>query len=74
MKSLVGFWIDKRGLKNKFIAKELEVTQVQVSKWRTGKAYPRLDKAFKLATLLDVKVDDLYEQKGVIGNSEEGEL
>jgi len=60
MKSRIGEWIDKRGLKNKFIAKELGVSQEQVSKWRNNKAYPRLDKAFKLASLLSVKVDDLY--------------
>ncbi|WP_416149442.1 helix-turn-helix transcriptional regulator [Salipaludibacillus sp. HK11] len=61
MKSRIGECIDERGLKNKFIAKQLGVSQEQVSKWRNGKAYPRVDKLFKLALLLGVKVDDLYE-------------
>jgi len=60
MKSRIGFWIDERGLKNIFVAKELGVSQEQISKWRNNKALPRLDKAFKLASLLAVKVDDLY--------------
>ncbi len=61
MKSKIGYWIDKRGLKSKFVANKMEVSQEQVSKWRNGKSYPRVDKLFKLAKLLGVKVDDLYE-------------
>ncbi|WP_100406283.1 helix-turn-helix transcriptional regulator [Bacillus solitudinis] len=62
MKSRIGELLDERGLKSKYIANKLEVTQEQVSKWRNGKSYPRLEKAFKLAKLLGVKVDDLYEE------------
>jgi len=60
MKSMIGEWIDRRGLKIKFIANELGVSREQVGKWKSGKAYPRVDKLFKLAELLSVKVDDLY--------------
>lgn len=63
MKSRIGEWIDKRGLKNKFVASQLEVTQEMVSKWRNNKSYPRVDKLFKLADLLNVKVDDLYKKE-----------
>lgn len=62
MKSRIGFWIDERGLKRKFIAKQLGVSPEMVSKWVTGKALPRLDKAFELAKMLGIKVDDLYEE------------
>lgn len=62
MKSRIGEWIDKRGLKNKFVAHELGVTQEMVSKWRNDKSYPRVDKLFKLAKMLNVKVDDLYQE------------
>ncbi|RQW21424.1 XRE family transcriptional regulator [Bacillus sp. C1-1] len=70
MKSRIGDRIDERGLKNKFVAMKLGVTQVQVSKWRTGNSYPRVDKLFKLAALLGVKVDDLYEMDDSSGNNE----
>jgi transcriptional regulator with XRE-family HTH domain len=62
LKSNIGYWIDKRGLQTKFIAKKLEVSETQVSKWKTGKAHPRVDKLFKLANLIGVRVDDLYEE------------
>nr|WP_245921031.1 helix-turn-helix transcriptional regulator [Melghirimyces profundicolus] len=45
----------------KEIAKKLEVSESQVSAWINGKTYPRAVKLFRLAKLLEVKVDDLYE-------------
>ena len=60
MKSRIGEWIDERGYSNKHIAKQLKVTVEMVYRWRNDKSFPRLDKAFKLASLLSVKVDDLY--------------
>lgn len=70
MQSKIGYWIDKRGLKSKFVADKMEVSQEQVSKWRNGKSYPRVDKLFKLAKLLGCKVDDLYEEIDNIDTSE----
>ncbi|MCS1352425.1 helix-turn-helix transcriptional regulator [Mechercharimyces sp. CAU 1602] len=43
------------------IAEKLEVSKQQVSLWVTGKSYPRCEKLFELAHLLQCKVDDLYE-------------
>lgn len=34
-----------------------------LSNWCTGKTYPSIPQALKLAALLDVKVDDLYKLK-----------
>lgn len=62
MRSKIGELISERGLKRKYIAEQLGVTNEMVSRWVVGKAYPRLDKAFKLAKILGVKVDDLYEE------------
>lgn len=42
--------------------KELGISANTLSNWSTGKSIPSLDKAFKLADLLGVKVDDLYER------------
>lgn len=60
MKSMIGELIDKKGYKKKYIAAELDVTPTQLSNWIGGRSYPTIEKAFKLADLLGVKVDDLY--------------
>jgi putative transcriptional regulator len=46
--------------RREYIIKELEITQNTLSNWVTGKTYPTIDKAFILADILEVKVDDLY--------------
>lgn len=43
--------------------KELEVSANTLSNWSTGKSIPSLEKAYKLADLLGVRVDDLYERE-----------
>lgn len=48
--------------RREFIIKELEITQNTLSNWVTGKTYPTIDKAYILADLLEVKVDDLYDR------------
>ncbi|MED5040756.1 helix-turn-helix transcriptional regulator [Geobacillus stearothermophilus] len=62
MKSRIGEWIEKRGYKKKYIAEQLKVSQRQMSKWISGESYPTVPKLFRLAKLLDVKVDDLYDE------------
>jgi transcriptional regulator with XRE-family HTH domain len=62
MKSRIGYWIEQRGYMKKYIAKQLEITPTQLSNWISGKSSPTIEKAFKLADLLGVKVDDLYER------------
>jgi len=37
------------------------ITENTLSNWCTGKTYPKVPELFKLAKLLEVKVDDLYE-------------
>ena len=43
------------------IYRELKVSPQQFSNWVKGDSNPYLEKAFKLARLLDCKVDDLWE-------------
>lgn len=62
MKSKIGDLLDERGLKRTYIAKKLGVTKEMVSRYCAGTSYPRLDKAFELAKILGVKVDDMYEE------------
>jgi putative transcriptional regulator len=64
MKSRIGYWIEERGYMKKYIAKQLNVSQNQISNWINGRSSPTIEKAFKLAKLLDCKVDDLYEEEG----------
>jgi putative transcriptional regulator len=63
LESKIGELINERGLKRKWIAEKVGVTPKQISNWVTGYSYPTVEKAFKLANLLGVKVDDLYEIK-----------
>lgn len=53
--------IDERGLKKKFVADKLGISVKQLRNYETGHSFISMDKAFILADLLDVKVDDLYE-------------
>lgn len=39
----------------------MEVSRNTISNWSSGKSYPNTNQLFKLAYLLGVKVDDLYE-------------
>lgn len=63
MKCEIGRLIDERGYRRKFIADKMGVTPQQLSNWIHERNYPTIDKAFKLADLLGVKVDDLYTKK-----------
>lgn len=52
--------VDKSGYKRSFVANKLGVTVKQLRNYETGHSYIPMDKAFILADLLGVKVDDLY--------------
>lgn len=60
MRSRIGELIEGKGYKKKYIAGELHISPTQLSNWISGRSYPPLEKAFKLADMLGVKVDDLY--------------
>lgn len=55
--------ITKSGLRPGFIAEKMGVSTQQVSNWRHGRSYPSTPNLYKLAHILDCKVDDLYEYK-----------
>lgn len=64
--SNIGILIKLSPYKREYIMKELDVSANTLSNWCTGKSIPSLEKAFKLAELLECKVDDLYEEKGEV--------
>jgi transcriptional regulator with XRE-family HTH domain len=53
----------KSGLKKAFIADKLEVSVKQLRNYETGHSLIPIDKAFILAELLNVKIEDMYERK-----------
>lgn len=61
MKNNIEYWITKSGYKKKFIADKMNVSQTVLSRWINNHSMPSLKNAFKLAELLECKVDDLYE-------------
>lgn len=60
MKSNINYWIEKRGYKKKWVAKQLGVSNEVFSRWVNDKSIPSVENLFKLAALLECKVDDLY--------------
>ncbi|MFP7445217.1 helix-turn-helix transcriptional regulator [Bacillus infantis] len=49
--------------KREFIQKELGISRNTLSNWCTGKTYPSIPQALKLASILNVRIDDLYQIK-----------
>lgn len=45
------------------LAKKLNVTRSTISMWETGNSFPRTDKLFLLAQLLNCTVDELLSNK-----------
>ncbi|MFS0864144.1 helix-turn-helix transcriptional regulator [Fredinandcohnia sp. 179-A 10B2 NHS] len=62
MKCRLGEILDERGIKRKWVAEQIGVSQKQVSNWIACRSYPTVEKAFAIAELLGVKVDDLYKK------------
>lgn len=51
-----------KGLMQKFVAERVGMKQQQLSDWEKGIAYPRIDKAIRLAEVLGVTIGELYEE------------
>lgn len=63
LKSRIGELLRVSKYRREYIIKELEISQNTLSNWCTGKTYPTIDKAFKLAEMLEVNIEDLYTKK-----------
>jgi putative transcriptional regulator len=50
-----------KGLVQKYVAEKVGILPTQLSDWEAGRAYPRIDKAQKLAEVLGVGIEELYE-------------
>lgn len=47
-------------VKHKDLAEQLSVTKQTLSLWANGKSNPTLETAFRIANILDCKIDDLF--------------
>lgn len=63
MRCKIGELIELQGMKKKYVAKIVGVTPNQLSNWLAMRSFPPIDKAYILADLLEVLVDDLYERE-----------
>ncbi len=53
-------YIRKSGLKQSHIASKLSISQNTLSSYISGRRNPRVDKAQKLAVILNCKVEDIF--------------
>lgn len=61
LKSKIGILLRTSKYRRDFIQKELGISANTLTNWCSSKTYPTIDKAFKLAHLLEVDINDLYE-------------
>lgn len=52
--------IDKRGIKQSWLAEQSKVTPTTLSQIVTGKRTPTLEVAFRIAKVLDLRIDELW--------------
>ena len=55
--------MDSKGLKHKWVAEQMGVAPTVLSRWANDRGKPSIERLFKLAHILNCKVDDLYEWK-----------
>lgn len=60
LESKIGDCIKEAGYRRDHVAEYMKISEQQLSNWCTGKSYPRTPDLFKLARLLNCKVDDMY--------------
>lgn len=57
--------MERRGISQADIIRELDVSSATVSNWCTGKKYPRIDAMQRLADLLGVNLSTLTTESGL---------
>lgn len=63
MKCRIGDIRRKKGLQQNFVAEQLKMSQQYLSEIENNKRDPRASTLFKIATLLNCTVDELYDYK-----------
>lgn len=62
----IDYIMKERGLQQKFIARQIGVTEETLINWKKSRTYPRLDQAVKLAELLGVGISDIFTHKNSV--------
>lgn len=57
----IEFWAKKKGLKHKYLADQCGVTEQTFVRWVKNRNQPDLEKAFILARIFGITVDELGE-------------
>lgn len=60
LKSRIRIRLAELEMKQQDLSEKLEVTKQTMSLWVNGKSNPTLETAFKIAYILECKVDDLF--------------
>jgi putative transcriptional regulator len=60
-KNRIDYWMDKKGIKNKHLAKLCEVSEQTFSSWRQNRTQPDLKSASVIAEALSITVDQLIK-------------
>lgn len=63
LKSRIGILLRTSKYRREFIQKELGISANTLTNWCTGRTYPTIDKAYYLAKLLEVDINELYEEE-----------
>jgi DNA-binding XRE family transcriptional regulator len=63
LKSRIKIRLAELEIKQQELSDKLGVTKQTMSLWVNGKSMPTLETAFKIAKLLDCKLDELYVYK-----------
>jgi DNA-binding XRE family transcriptional regulator len=61
IKSKIKVRLAELEIKQQDLSEKLGVTKQTMSSWVNGRSIPTLETAFKIAKLLDCKVDDLFK-------------
>ena len=62
IRSRIRILLKQSKYKRMYIENELGITANTLSNWCTGKTYPTMDMAYKLADILEVDISQLYEK------------
>ncbi len=53
--------LDHRGLKQKWLADKIGVSEVTISNWVNNRTYPSIESLMLISTVLNIEVKDLFE-------------
>jgi putative transcriptional regulator len=53
--------LEHKGIKQRWLADELGVTEVTISNWVNNRTYPSLETLSSISNILDIEIKDLFE-------------